>query len=354
MDKTPGWVKTASWLLVVAGVLFLLSEISSLVKLVVVAALLAYILDPVACLLESRGMSRTWATVLIFLSICLVVVVFILNVVPNLVSEVESVKSEDFTARLTPLIKKIEGFINHKAAFFGAGEVNLLEKINRSAASFGDRLIAYALDMFSVMAELLLLPFIVFFLLKDGRAFKKKLISMVPNRHFEFSLNLIHKMDMQLGNYLRGQVLDCIIIGVISTVALWALGVKYYYAIGVFAGLANIVPYFGPIAGAALAATVSVIDTGDAMMVLYIGIAFAFIKLVDDAAVQPLIMSRMVHLHPLMIFLGIIIGGKFFGVLGMLLSVPVTAIVKVTVHETLYSYRKYYQARPVCPPGAGP
>ena len=150
----------------------------------------------------------------------------------------------------------------------------------------------------------------------------------------------MHKINIQVGNYLRGQVLDATIVGILATGALWLLGIKYFLIIGLFAGIANIIPYFGPITGAIIAIIVSVLQTGDFHLASYVIVAFIIIKLIDDTIVLPMVMSKSVHISPLTVLLAIMIGGQLFGVLGMLLSIPVAGFIKVIVHERITNYRR--------------
>jgi putative permease len=194
---------------------------------------------------------------------------------------------------------------------------------------------------FSIVLYAVTVPFIVFFLLKDGREMKKMFISIVPNRYFEFALDLLYKMDLQLGNYLRSQFTDAVVFGVLATIALWLLGVKYFLFIGVFAGLANLIPYVGPIAGALPAVAVALFDAGDVTLALQIVLAFIILKLTDDMLVQPLLVAKGVHMHPLLVLMAIIIGGELFGMLGMLLAVPATGFAKVVLQESIVTLKKY-------------
>jgi predicted PurR-regulated permease PerM len=202
-------------------------------------------------------------------------------------------------------------------------------------------MLTHVLDAASIIISIILIPFIVFFLMKDGRKFKKEFVSIVPNRYFEFSLYLLHKINIQVGNYLRGQVLDATIVGILATSALWLLGVKYFLIIGIFSGVANIIPYFGPITGATIAVIISVLQTGDFHLATYVILAFIIIKLFDDTVILPMVMSKSVHISPLTVLLAIMIGGQLFGVLGMLLSIPVAGFIKVIVHESVTNYRRY-------------
>jgi len=121
------------------------------------------------------------------------------------------------------------------------------------------------------------------------------------------------------------------------------IGVKYFFMIGVFAGLANLIPYFGPLVGVILAVIVSILQTGSFSMAFYIIGVFIVIKIIDDVFLQPVVVAKSVHMSPLIVLLAVLIGGKLFGILGMLLAVPFTGFIKVVVHESILNYQRYKQ-----------
>lgn len=336
------FVKLTLFLVVLAALVLFLISIGGLVKLVVISALLAYIIDPIACSLESRGLSRTSATVIIFLAIGLIISIFVFIFLPILTREAVALQSGFDHGQAKVIISSFENLIERKLAFLGVRGLNLTAKIQETMAYFGDWVLSHLLDIVSLVTNLVIIPFMVFFLLKDGRKIKKQFISALPNRYFEFSSSLLYKMDLQLGNYLRGQFLDACIVGILSVFALWLLNVKYFLVIGSFAGMANLIPYLGPIAGATPAILISVLETGNLTMVVYIAIAFALVKLVDDVLVQPLIVAKSVKMHPLLVLLAVIVGGKFFGILGMLLSVPIAGFIIVALKESFINFRRYH------------
>jgi predicted PurR-regulated permease PerM len=109
-----------------------------------------------------------------------------------------------------------------------------------------------------------------------------------------------------------------------------------------FAGLANLIPYIGPVAGAIPAILITLVQGGDNMMIIKIIIAFSIVQFIDNFLVQPLVLSKTVNLHPLIIVFVVIIGGQFFGLLGMLLAVPVAGIIKVTSRELYIGIKKFH------------
>jgi putative permease len=332
------WISAAA--LAVAAVAFLFS-ISGLVKIMIVSALLAYIIDPLATYLESRGMKRPGATAIVFLMIVAVMALAFLVLAPMLVNQIVSIQQSLKGGHADAMIDQIEQTIASQFSSLGVKDIHIGERLQAYAASTAEWFFDHILDMVSLLTNIIIIPFIVFFLLKDGRQIKKQFVSLMPNRYFELSLNLLHKMDEQLGNYLRGQFLDAVVIGILSTVALWLLDVKYSFLFGAFAGIANLIPYLGPVLGAALAIVVTVFETGNLSIAWSILLAFIVVKLVDDVVIQPVIIAKSVDMHPLLVLLAVLVGGKFFGILGMLLSVPATGFLKVALQEGMASYRRF-------------
>ncbi len=336
------YLKVFLFLIILGIFLFFLYTIGPLVKILIISALLAYILDPVASALEARGLNRTMATLIVFGFIILFIAGFVLLILPIVTAESQAIQQGISTGKAQEYFITLENSLRSQLQFLGIEEIKLTEKIQALLSNLGEQVFNYLLNVVSLITNLVIIPFIMFFLLKDGREIKKNLISLVPNRYFEFTLNLLHKMDQQLGNYLRGQFLDALIIGLLSITALWILGVNYFFVIGAFAGLANLIPYIGPIAGAIPAIIVSIMQTGSLSMVPWIALAFTIVQLIDNVLVQPLVVAKTVNLHPLIVLLVVIIGGQFLGILGMLLAVPVTGVIKVVAQE---SYRSYHQYR---------
>jgi putative permease len=320
--------------------LFLL--VPGVVKMVVAAFLLAYIFDPIVTAIELRGLSRTASTIVFFLFVISIFWILFTILAPVVYNQIQAMRSGAGSRQTSEVILRLQAVVRAKLGFIGLEDVNLQDKIEQFSTYMSATMEDFILhEGLSIILYAVTVPFLVFFFLKDGRQMKKQFIGIVPNRYFEFSLDLVYKMDVQLGNYLRSQFTDAVVFGVLATIALWLLGVKYFLFIGVFAGLANLIPYVGPIAGALPAVAVALFDSGDVTLALQIVLAFIILKLTDDMLVQPLLVAKGVHLHPLLVLLAIIIGGELFGMLGMLLAVPATGFVKVVLQESIVTLKKY-------------
>ena len=349
------WVSVGFVLLAFAFLAVVVFSVHGLGRLLIIAALLAYVLQPLVSWLECAGLDRATATGVVFLVLGGLLVSLTMLVYPVFTAQLQALQSGEYAAQATAVLNRLETGIREKFFFLGLDNLQLTEEVEKLRRELGKALSKFLItDLVPSVAHLVAIPFISFFLLKDGRKIKKQLIGLVPNRYFECSLDVIYKMDLALGNFLRGQFLDGLFVGVLTTLAMWLLNVKYSLLIGIFAGLANLIPYVGPLAGAMLAVTVVLLTTGDPAKVAVVLAAFLLVKLLDDAVIQPLTVSKSVKMHPLLVVLVIIIGGHYFGILGMLLAVPVTGFLKVAFDSGSALYRKYRftlltQASPAAP-----
>jgi putative permease len=335
------WFKVFFTIAIVAGLLYFLSLIGNLVKLVVLGGLLAYILDPVARMMEARGLSRNIATTIIFLSIVSIFVGLTMILLPHVTRELSTFREGISAGKATVMIANLENVLEQKLSFAGVGELNLFENFQSFLKKTSNKIYGYFLNVVGVTMNLFIIPFMMFFLLKDGREIIKQFISLVPNRYFEFSLSLFHKTDTQLGGYLRGQFVESLIIGTLSSCALWSLDVKYFVLLGVLAGLLNLVPFIGPLFGAIPPVIVALMETGDLTKPAYVALAFLCVQIIDNAILKPVVVGKMVSLHPIVVLMSVLIGGKFFGIFGMVLSIPVVGIGKLVLQEAVTNVRKY-------------
>jgi putative permease len=332
------------WTLIIGLAVFILLGIfvPGVVKMVIFSVLLAYILDPLITALEVRGLSRTLGTLLFFVVVIGVIWILVAVLAPIVTQQIHALQGGETAKQANVVILKLQDLVRENFGWLGLGNIDLAGKINETTASLGETIMDFIVhEGPTLLVYSVAIPFIIFFLLKDGRNIKKAFISIIPNRYFEFTLDLLYKMDVQLGNYLRSQAIDALAFGILTTIALGIMNVKYFLFIGPFAGMANLIPYVGPIAGALPAVIITVVDTGNLGMTLTIIIVFIVLKLIDDVLIQPTVVASGVNLHPLLVLLAIIVGGDLFGMLGMLLAVPTTGFVKVVLQESLVTLRKY-------------
>jgi predicted PurR-regulated permease PerM len=155
------------------------------------------------------------------------------------------------------------------------------------------------------------------------------------------TLNVLNRMEKDLVGYLRGWILDSIIIGLLSVVGYMIIGVDYPFFIGAVAGVANLVPYLGPIVGAVPAFLVTLTQYGDFQMALPIVVLTFAIQMIDNTIVQPICFSKTVDMHPVTVIFVLLIGNTLMGVAGMILAIPLATILKATAVETYWGLSHY-------------
>ena len=321
------------------GLIALLPALQSVVSILVIALFLSVLLEPFVSFIENRGVSRLLASVLVFALILFSGALGFNFMAPVITHEIEQIGEGLNDGTSTGALDKLQERLGESIPLLA--NPALLEEIRAEIDAMLKRSFSMVVSVLSAIVSIVMLAFITFFFLKDGRTMKKAIISWVPNRYFEMTLIIVHKIGAQLGRYLRGQLFVASIVGAMSIFALYLLDIRYYFFIGAIAGIANMIPYFGPIVGAVPAVVIALIDTGSLGTVAAVAVAFACVQLIENVAVSPFIVSKSVQLHPLTIIIVILIGGQLLGIFGMLLAVPSASIIKVTSQEIAWGIRNY-------------
>lgn len=314
---------------------------SDLVVLVLIAAIMAYLLSPLVNAIERRGVSRTASTLLIFGALSITLAVLVIVLTPIIADQLSTMQARWDSGELMHLLDRLEADIAEAIPVVEPGSLGLSASADELATSQQSKLINYAGDALSIVGNLIIIPFVLFFLLRDGARVRKQLVSLVPNGYFEFTMGVLYKIDDHLGSYLRGQSTVALVVGVLTTIGLGIAGVDYYLMLGFLTGVANFIPYVGFAISAVITLSVSVLATGGFSQVLWIIVVFGVVQGLENIILQPFITGRNVSLHPVSVLLVILLGGRIGGVLGMALAVPTLAIVKVIVSETVVTLRRY-------------
>jgi len=207
-------------------------------------------------------------------------------------------------------------------------------------------------QVLGVLSIWVVMPFVFVFLLFDQGQILKDIVAIVPNKYFEVTLVVIHRVDEALGAYLRGVTLECFLVGASFAVCLRLCGIDTpaALAIGAVAGASNAIPFLGPaiglLAGAAYGLVVEEISPILPFMTtenLLVGIlvTVAVVQGLDNAYFQPIVLGKAVDLHPLIVIFGVMGGSILFGMAGMLLAVPFIVVVKVVVSSLFRELRAY-------------
>ena len=197
------------------------------------------------------------------------------------------------------------------------------------------------------LISLLAISFISFFLLLENGLLRRNIINLVPNKYFELSVGTFHQVEQLLSNYLLGLLIQMTAIFSMAALGLSILQVEYAFTIAIFAAVANLIPYAGPLLGAIFGILVG-LSTGDfsgsnevIWFIVKIITVFSFVQIMDNIILQPIIFSKSVKAHPLEIFVIIFVGAKIAGILGMIFAIPIYTIFRVSIKEFYKGYKEY-------------
>ncbi|HYA31738.1 MAG TPA: AI-2E family transporter [Thermodesulfovibrionales bacterium] len=330
--QMPRWVIV----LLVAGLAGVVaSHIAHLLVTLLIAALAAYILSSAISALERLGLRRSVAVIMLFVVVSAFAIAADLVFVPDLKQEIMNAYT-----KLPEFSRRIEGALLSSAER-SAGNSPLIEaNVRKLAVSvFGqDGLLERALNISEILVQappfvmgLILVPFFVFFLLKDWPGAMKRIMEWVPPSYVETTIAVIGEINILVGKYLRGLAADCFFIGVLASLGLWLVGINYPITLGILSGAVNIVPYLGPLIACSVSCLVALMQFNSFEPVLNVIVLYIFLKLADDLLIQPLMIGKSVKLHPMLLVITIIVGEKLFGIIGMILGVPVVTAAQKTV-----------------------
>jgi len=201
----------------------------------------------------------------------------------------------------------------------------------------------------SVLLGILAVSFITFFFLLEKGLVRRNIISLIPNRYFEVSIAGLYKIERLLSNYLIGLLIQMTTIFTLASIGLSIVGVKYAMTVALFAAVANLIPYAGPLLGGIFGIIVGISTSTDLnttseylWLVFFVFLVFSLVQLADNIVIQPLIFSKSVKAHPLEIFIIIFAGATLGGIAGMIIAIPFYTVIRVSVKELYEGYRSYH------------
>ncbi len=292
---------------------------------------------------ERRWHMRTVPTLFAFITVILIFGLFILVIIVNvqeiagsfsILSVKESING--YFSYFEQMLKDVTLFIEELGFF--EGRMGLVQKLNAYLNTYVSRLSAGFMNSLTAVGintmNGLLAFVIAFYLLQDKQrclALVNKICRTMMNarihKHF---MTLAHDIDYVFSGYIRGQMIDSFIIAVLTSLLLTFIQLDFAIIIGIVAGIFNLIPYFGPIVGFVLAVIIGILDPNPMKAVYGAGAIFV-LQQIDGWIIVPKVVGESVKLHPVLVLLAILIGGNLFGLVGMLLGVPVAAFIRLVL-----------------------
>lgn len=322
------------------GLLYLLSPV---LTPFLVAAALAYIGDPLVDRLEELKLSRTLSVTTVFIVLSLVVLILLLILVPMLQRQFVLLGSK-LPLYLDVLQQKVlpslSAHLGVEPSTFDVASIKTMVREQWSGAvkglfavisSSGMHLLAFA-------ANLVLIPVVSFYMLRDWDIMVQRIDELLPRRYEPAVARLAKASDEVLSAFLRGQLTVMLALGIIYSVGLSIVGLELALLIGMLAGLVSFVPYLGFIVGIVAAGIAAVMQFQEAMPLVYVAIVFMTGQMVEGMLLTPLLVGEKIGLHPVAVIFAVLAGGQLFGFFGVLLALPVAAVVMVLLR---YTHERY-------------
>ncbi|MBM4171083.1 MAG: AI-2E family transporter [Ignavibacteria bacterium] len=327
-------------LVVVIYLTYLLAEI---IAMLIVALLIAMIFNPVVDFIEKRGIPRIAAVIFVFSLTGFLVFIGISFLMPRVVRQFNTIALIVTPENLNQLLNQVEKTIESLFPFLNSGHLinKLLGFIQNLLFGWINDISQLFYSIVSLIAILVIVPFLTFFLLKDNKRIISGMVYIMPNKYFEVAYWIINKISKELSRFVRGWIIDATLVGLMSGVGLALLGIQNAASIGFIAGVGHLIPYFGPVIGGVPAIIISIIQFGDFSMLPNIVLMFLIVYTIDNGFIQPHVFSKNTDLHPIVIILLILIGSKLLGVFGMLLAVPAATVIRTFAREVYFGYKNY-------------
>ena len=299
------------------------------------SGIIAYIIRPIVLGLEKRNIPRAKGVMLVYLIGIITSLVFAIFIVPILIENTREL-ANTFPQISTEYKNKLNDMaILIDTSGYPADVKNMiLKEVNNVTGIIENRLAntlrnisVNSIKMVARIGDFIIAMIIAYHLTKDSRFFKNYFISLIPRGWRGGIIAGFREIDDIMLNFIQGQILASVIIGFMEMIIFLVIGIRYAPILGIIGGISNIIPYFGPFIGAIPAVAITLIDSP--AKTLWVIVSFIVVQQIDNAFISPKIIEGKLGIHPVMTILMVMIWGKFFGIIGMLVAIPITAVMRV-------------------------
>lgn len=357
--ETPALSQSGKWFALAATLLvgWLIYLLAPVLTPFLVAAALSYLANPLVNRLQTWHLSRTQAVAVVFVLLIALLILVLVLLIPLLQHQIATFAGriplfvDWFETRAVPFLQQSLG-ITPEAFDLPSVKAYVAEHW-RNAGGVAARLFSglsrSGLTLLGWSANLLLIPVVTFYLLRDWRGLVERIHQLIP-RHVEPDIRrLALAADDVLGAFMRGQLAVMLALGAMYSVGLWLVGLDLAFLIGLMAGLLSFVPYLGFAVGILAAAVAALMQFHELLPLVYVVVVFGIGQLLEGFVLTPWLLGDRIGLHPVAVIFAVLAGGQLFGFVGVLLALPAAAVVMVLLR---YAHERYLQSPLYGPSGA--
>lgn len=304
-----------------------------------ISIFIAYLLNPLVCIMERRGVKRSSSIILIYMIMLFVIFLICFYIMPLIVRDLGELVEilPEYNKKFYDAYK----YIQEKYVEIGLPEgiknaiENNINRIENSVTTYIEHITLTIIGYLSKVMSFALIPILLYYFLKDFNSIAGRVKLLIPRRYRNRITSICLNIDEIFGNYIRSQIILSIIIAVMTSIALLLLDIDFALIIGLVNGITNIIPYFGPIIGTVPAVLIALLQSP--VKAIYVTVVMIIIQQIESDLISPKITANSVGLHPVSVIFALVIGGKLFGVMGMILGVPAAAALKVIYRDVMKS-----------------
>jgi predicted PurR-regulated permease PerM len=348
LDDIARFLRRLQWAALALAACWLVWVLAPILTPFVFALMLAWLGDPLVDRLERAGRSRNVAVTLVFTAMALIVLAGLLILVPLMERQIETLVAswphyrDWFMLTALPWVEQRLGV--ELTEWLDFSHISQLVRDNWDrAGGIAATVLGYlsrsGFAVIGLVANVALLPVITFFFLRDWDLLVERVASLIPRDHLDIVSRLARESSDVLSAFLRGQFLVMLVLGVMYGLGLWAVGLDLGILIGLIAGLLTFVPYLGPASGIILGVIAALVQYGDWQHVAGVLVVFGIGQVIESYVLTPKLVGDRIGLHPVAVIFAVLAGGQLFGFLGMLLALPVAAVVNVLLRYAQDRYR---------------
>lgn len=338
----PASKQTKYWGIATAVFLVVLWFLGDVILPFVLGGAIAYFLDPVADRLEKMGLSRVWATVLITVFGLIIFILMALLIIPTLVEQTISLVNsapEIFAKLYNFLIERFPALMDANSNLRQTLD-SLGEAIQSKGGELVNTVVSSAMSLLNIVILMVIVPVVAFYMLLDWDRMVAKIDSILPRDHAPVIRQIASEVDRTLSSFLRGQGTVCLTMGVFYAIGLMLVGLQFGLLVGAFAGLITFIPYVGALIGGVLAIGLGLFQFwGDWVSLGLVAGVFALGQALEGNVITPKLVGSSVGLHPVWLMFALTAFGTLFGFVGMLVAVPVAAVIGVLIRFGIGQYQ---------------
>ncbi|MFT4743655.1 MAG: putative PurR-regulated permease PerM [Yoonia sp.] len=330
------------WGITIAVILILLWQLGDVILPFILGGAIAYCLDPIADRLERLGLSRVAAVAVITLVATMAFILLFLLVIPTLVQQTAQLieTAPDLFNRLQNALTTRFPELMDESSTIRQQLIAIGENIQSKGGDLFNGVLSSALGLINMLVLLVVVPVVAFYLLLDWDNMTAKIDEMLPRDHLPVMRRLASQVDSTLASFIRGQGTVCLILGTYYAISLMLAGLNFGLVVGVIAGLISFIPYIGALVGGALAIGLALFQFwGDWVSIGIIAGIFMVGQFLEGNVLTPKLVGNSIGLHPVWLLFALSVFGSLFGFVGMLVAVPVAAMIGVFARYGIEQYK---------------